>query len=287
MGISSKAMLVHLNISGWSGRRHDDDASNEVANNHSTTAARAGRYHKCLIDTKAESFRAVKQAEDRIRKYHYEHTLPWAKNGAQMLPQKQFFDYAAKMQELRTAWEAALKVFFEDYPRLKANAKVELNGLYKETDYPNEASLKRKFGFSIDYFPVPDAQDWRVDLGEEEEAAIRANITAQVEAATHEAMRELAERLLEPVRHMAEKLSVPGAIFRDSLIENVKEMVDLVPRLNVADDSGLEALRKEVRDKLTLTPANVLRTDEAARKAKAAQARAIEKKMAAFLGAMQ
>ena len=285
--ISSKAMLVYLTVSGWSARRHDDDASKEVADNHGAEAQRAGRYNKLLIDPKADAFRAVKQAEDRIRKFHYAHTLPWGQDGAQMLPAAEFFEYASEMQKLEAAWRACVDAFIADYPRLKENARHELNGLYKESDYPSETRLRMKFAHRIDYFPVPDKADWRVTLGAEYEAEIKANIEAQVEAATNEAMRDLAARLLEPVQHMVAKLGTPGAIFRDSLVENVRDICALIPRLNVTGDARLANLAAEARDKLTLTPPDALRSDEAARAAKAAEAKAIAKKMAAYMGGLQ
>lgn len=283
-GISSKAMLVYLNVSGWSARRRDEGASNEVAKTHNTNAKRAGNYNKCLIDPKAESYKAVKQAEDAIRKFHYAHTLPWAQNGAQMLPAEEFFEYAAEMQKLEGAWREAVDVFIADYPRLKDNARHELNGLYKAEDYPCEGALRAKFAYRVDYFPVPDKADWRVTLGDAHEAEIKANIEAQVEAASREAMRDLAHRLYEPVAHMVQKLSVPEAIFRDSLIENVRDICTLLPKLNLTGDKELAKLCAEARDKLTLTPANALRTDAVARAKKAEVAHQIAKKMEAYMG---
>lgn len=286
MSISSKAMLVYLTVSGWSARRRDEDASNEVASNHKTDAKRAGNYNKCLIDPKAESHKAVKQAEDAIRKFHYAHTLPWAKNGAQMLPSAEFFEYAAEMQKLEATWREAVDAFVADYPRLKDNARHELNGLYKDADYPCESALRAKFAHRIDYFPVPDQADWRVTLGADHEEDIKANITAQVEEATAQAMRELAVRLLEPVQHMAAKLATPDAIFRDTLVGNVRDICELIPRMNVTGDREIAKLAKEARERLTFTPAQALREDDAARLEKAQEAARIAKKMQAFLGGL-
>lgn len=282
--ISSKAMLVSLNISGWAARRLDEAASVEIAKQHGADRTRAGNYNKCLIDTKAESFKAVKQAEDRIRKYHYEHTLPWAQSGAQLLTQAAFFEYAAEMQKLSVLWEQSVAAFVEDYARLKANARHELNGLYKEDDYPDQDELQEKYKFGIVYLPVPESGDWRVELGAEREAAIRAGIDQQVADAVETAMKDLAKRLYEPVRHMADKLGTPGAIFRDSLVENVREMCELLPKLNLADDKELAALRDEVRDKLTLTLPETIRTDAVLRAEKAREAHEIARKMAAYMG---
>lgn len=289
--ISSKAMLVYLNIAGWSGRTYDDKASEEVASNHGSTKERAGNYNKCLIDPKAETWAEVKRAEDHIRKYHYAHTLKWSINGAQMLTAAEFFEYAAEMQKLEHAWRKTLADFLADYPRLKTNAKHELNGLYDEDQYPGASELASRFTFRIDYFPLPAGDDMgrlRDALGVTAELAdMGANIDARVEGATREAMRDLAKRLLEPVQHMAAKLSLPEAKFKDSLVENVRDICDLLPRLNVTGDVELERLCCEVEEKLGSKSPATLRTEPEVRAAVAKEAQAIAKKMAAYMGKVQ
>ena len=46
--LSSRAMLCSLSISMWSARKHDPDASQEIAQRHGAQAD-AGRYHKVLL----------------------------------------------------------------------------------------------------------------------------------------------------------------------------------------------------------------------------------------------
>ena len=50
--LSSRAMLCTLSISMWSARKHDPDASEEIARLH-TAANDAGRYNKLLIPRKS------------------------------------------------------------------------------------------------------------------------------------------------------------------------------------------------------------------------------------------
>jgi len=60
---------------------------------------------------------------------------------------------------------------------------------------------------------------------------------------------------------MAEKLGNPDAVFRDSLVNNLVELVDLIPALNFTVDPELDQLARATRDKLAnLDPEN-LRTD--------------------------
>jgi hypothetical protein len=46
--LSSRAMLCSLSISRWSARKHDPEASEEIAQRHGAQPD-AGRYHKVLL----------------------------------------------------------------------------------------------------------------------------------------------------------------------------------------------------------------------------------------------
>ncbi len=48
--LSSRAMLCSLSIRMWSARKHDAEASEEIATRHGAQAD-AGRYHKILISS--------------------------------------------------------------------------------------------------------------------------------------------------------------------------------------------------------------------------------------------
>lgn len=286
--ISSKAMLVYLNITGWSGRKFDDKTSTEIAEKHGTTVRRAGNYNKCLIDQEARTWRQVKRAEDRVRKYHYEHTLKWSVNGAQMVTAAMFFEYAAQMQKLETSLRQAWAEFFTAYPSLKENARRELNGMYDESAYPSIDELKSRFTYGIDYYPLPTGDDMerlRDAIGVNAEIdAMAQNVEDRVEAAVQDAMRDVAKRVYEPVRSMASALAQDKKVFRDSLVENVRDIAALLPKLNVTGDPELDAISTEIKAKLTAAAPAALREDGDLRAQVAKDADEIARKMAAFMG---
>ena len=98
-----------------------------------------------------------------------------------------------------------------------------------------------------------------------------------------QAMQEVWQRLYDRVKHMAEKLSDPKALFKASMIENARELCALLPRLNFADDPNLEALRHEVESKLLKHP-DALRNDPDLRSDTAEEARRIMAAMGTFMG---
>ena len=81
---------------------------------------------------------------------------------------------------------------------------------------------------------------------------------------------------------MAEKLADPKAIFRDTLVDNTKELCALLPRLNFMDDPNLEALRLQVEGALIKHP-EALRNDPDLRRDTAVEAKQIMDKMSVFM----
>jgi hypothetical protein len=282
MSLSDKAMLVSLSITQWSARKIDKKVTKEVHSRHGTSA-NAGRYNKCLIDPEAESFVAVQKVANKARDYNETHTLPWAQKGLNILPSLQYFEYIEEMGALEREFNAAASTFLAEYPSLKAKAKRDLNGLYNEADYLTDQQLRNKYTFETRFLPVPDAKDFRVQVGDEAVERIRKSIAEQQQRATDEAMRELYQRLYDPIKNMVDRLSDPKGIFKDTLVSNVNEIVELLPRLNLTQDPALEQLRQDAM-LLTGHSPNVLRNNTDARSEVADRAKAIADRMAAFMG---
>lgn len=283
MSISDKAMLSSVNISIWTARKHDPKVSKEVADNHNAKAGRAGRYNKCLLDVKSPTYQAIYKIGNEVRKYHEEHTLPWAQDGSRILTSAIYFDYIGFMATKKSEFEHAVGEFLRDYPNLKEKAKADLNGLYKEAEYPTADDLEDKFSFDIKIFPVPTANDFRAEIDADEAAVIKERITTAVQDAQQEAIKDLWHRLHGAVTHIVDRLSSPKSVFRDTLIGNVEELCALLPKLNFTGDPHLTALAAEVEANLTNLNPQKLRTDPKARKDAASRAKEISAKMAAYV----
>jgi len=282
--IHSRAMLVTSHISAWTARKFDRKITDEVNTKHAAVAD-AGRYNKHLLaGDDAKSYKAVISAATAARNTHYHETLPWTDEGWRLLPSANYFDYCEKMRKCRADFDAAVNAFVAEYPQLRENAKSKLNGMYNERDYPSVSELRRRFDFVIDFSPVPAAEDFRVQLPDDQKASIEAAITSRVEAATQAAMQDAWNRLYERVANIHERLSDPEATFRDSLIEHARYITDVLKRLNVTNDPNLETMRATVQQKLATLDPDTLRTNENARKSAAEAAENIMKQMSAFYG---
>ena len=282
MKLSDKALLVQLSISQWTARKYDKKATEQVASANNA-AVQSGRYNKSLLPMN-DFLTNVHQKSTLIRKKYYANTLPWGIDGTQILPSANYLSFMTDFRKEKYEWQMVVNSFLSEYMRLKTHARVSLNTLYNEADYPSQDEVASKFHMDMSIMPVPDG-DFRVDVAEEELARITADVERRVVDASQNAMKEAWNRLHDRVKHMAEKLDDPKAVFRDTLVENTREICSVLTRLNFTDDPNLEAMRQEVEQSLTKHHPDALRNDPDLRRDKAAEAKAIMAKMGAFMGA--
>lgn len=278
-GLSQRALLVAVNISSWTGRRLDRKATESANAAHKATDA-AGAYHKRLLPGATE-LQAVQTIASQARKYYYEQTLPWMSDGTRIISSKNYLKFTSEMRKIKAQFDAAVKDFAAAYPRLKNDAVKSLGGLYDAEEYPDPADISGKFGIEVNYLPMPDAKDFRVEVSEAEKREFQRKMKA-VESA---AMRECWTRLASVVKQAASKLAQPDAIFRDSLIENVQEIVNILPSLSVADDAELDAIRDEVNAVVSKLSPETLRVNAGERDKASRKLAEIESRMGAFMGA--
>ena len=278
--LNERAMLADLSIGYWVGRKRDKQVTeNTLRSAHAE--GDAGAFWTRIIPPSA--LKRISALVISSRALHWEMTLPWSKDGSRMLPSAMFLEYSRKMREAKEKFLAAVEEFLGVYPSLVANAPQRLGKLHKEECFPAVAKLRSKFSWSLTFLPLPDAEDFRVDLGDTITKQIKDDIQTTVNVQLQSATQDLWQRLFDAIARVAERLDDPEKIFRDSLISNVTELCDLLPRLNILDDPKLEEARQTVLAKITTRKPDDLRNDTDMRKATADEASKILDAMKAFL----
>jgi len=280
--ISGRAMLVALKISQWTARRLDREISNEVARLHGSDPDQ-GSFWKRLVPKDNPEHKALVKIVNAARADHYANTLPWTDEGWRLLPTANYLEYSRIMRGHAAAFEAAREAFFDVYWDVIQDARTRLNGLYRESDYPFPSDLRGRFRFALDFSPLPAKGDFRLDLPSAELDRIGAAVEDRVTRATREAMQDAWTRLSDTVGKMRDRLSDPDAIFRDTLVQNVRDLVDTLTRLNLTNDPTLEAMRAKVESDLTRHEPATLREDKDTRKDVATKADEIFREMSAFM----
>jgi len=275
MSLNEKAMLVYLNISFWTARKYDKKISQEIEDQYN--ADDAGRYNKILIAK--EHLSNIQKIISSARTFHYENTLPWSDNGGRLLPSANYFGYVKAIQCFKDDFEREVINFLRVYPDLKDEAKQRLNGMFLEEDYPDVYTLESKFNIRSIILPVPEADDFRVNLTADEVDSIKESLEEQVKKSTESAMDDLWKRLFKVVEHMSERLSYPDNKFKNSLVENITALCDLLPKLNITNDPKLAEAVVEIKAKLTANDSQTLRDNDVVRSKTAIESQKILNKM--------
>ena len=357
-----KAILVTLNISTWSARKYDKKVTAETNDAHGADAD-AGRYNKKLLPGDAPEYKALMQHVNKMRDFHYLNTQPWTDGGARILAIKNYSTYADEMRKGTATFYSLFDAFEAAYPRLRADAKIKLNGMWNEGDYPED--IRKKFSFSYVPSPLPETGDLRVDLPASDLKLLEKRVEEEVKERFAEAQNDAVRKLYKVVANMVERLGtqeectkckgtgklkderknptfdkmttcwtcdgtgeVDGevcktckgnkpkgsrvtkaldtrkfknngkkvacwicdgkgktdATFRDSLIENAREVTDVLKRINLTDDPELEKLRKQTEALATSNEPEKLRTNSKVRTQTATRAQSILDAMTATYG---
>ena len=277
--LKEKAMLVSLHIACWTARKHDKNVSNEVAENKEASSE-AGRYSKHLLTKSAEKLEELNKLGAEIREYFYSCTLPWNDEGYRVLASSNYFDFNSQMNNFTQSFKGLVQEFFAAYPRYRDEARVVLGKLYDLDDYPDAVKLMKKFDVKIEFEPMSTGEDFRVNLGNDEQNRIAREIDAQYKRKVDRGMSELWNRLQVAVLRLANTLEKPKSKFFNTTIPNVAEVARMVPKLNIVNDEGLNTLAQDALDRLATMDRQYLVDHPAARALAAGVANDVASKIA-------
>lgn len=269
-GIETSAMLVELSISCWTARKLDKRVSQEVDATNGTKS-RAGNYNKNLLAGTQKLDNIVKFAAN-ARAWHNANTLPWSDNGLRLLPVENFLRYKERLGEVEQEYNALVQDFLTSYPDLVDAAAFQLGNLFDRSEYPEAEDIAGKFRFRYVFSPVPTAGDWRISVGQQARDELELQCNNAIEERVKGAMKEAWSRLHECLSHVSERLEDSGdgaeskrKVFRDSLVENAQELIEMLKVLNVTKDPELERARALMAQTFTGLEAKDLRESDAAR----------------------
>jgi len=262
--LASSAMLTELSISVWTGRKKDRRESKEVATQNYADQGLVSVNKMLMAD--CDKLKAINELRGKIRNHiHYPMTMPWSDSGLRLLPTSVYFDYNQQMSEAINAFDTLVDEFIDDYDFAVSRAQAKLGNLFVRDDYPTSEQIRSKFGVSVNYTPLPDAGDFRVDIGNEASVQLKAEYDKFYSDQLSKAMGDVWKRMHTALSNMSDKLTDSNGkkqVFRDTLVSNALSMVDLLTTCNVTGDSQMEAMRLKLDGALRGITPEGLRDDE-------------------------
>jgi len=269
ISIGSSAMLVELSISSWTARKLDKKVSAEVDVAKNTKVS-AVNVNKNLMAGTGVLDKIIKYAAS-ARAWHISQTLPWSDNGSRLLPMSNFMKYKEQLGVMEGNFDALVDKFVDSYPDLVSAAAFQLGDLFDRNEYPDVNTLKNRFKFNYSFFPVPNAGDFRVDINEEAKAEIIANCNKAHQDRLENAMKDAWGRLKDCLERMSDRLTIDVGVnddgetyhefrvFRDSLMENAQEMVEMLSHLNITKNPDMERARLALKSAISNHDVDVVR----------------------------
>lgn len=272
MSIQKEGMIANLQVGVWQGYRLDKTTTLKVTQ-EADAAADAARVNKHLLPKEALS--EIVCAAGAVRQHFYSKTLPWKDNGDRLLTRKVSLQFIQDHEELCRTFHSAVRDFLDrKYLVAKDQAEFRMGALFNAEDYPTSTDLRRKFYINLDLDAVAPALDIRFNDNTD---AMQTRVT--------KAVHGLWEKMAKPLENFAATMGDADIKFRNATVDNLREMVELLPSLNFTDDPALEKIRRDIEQQLVIYDPADLRKDKKVRAAVAAEAREIMDEMAGFMNA--
>lgn len=285
--VRATGLLADLTVSTWSAERTDPQIM-EDAKRQAGAVGNVGRAVKNLLAGCDTLLKETRSAYTACRTVHYGLTLPWVVDphaprltGPRLLPNALFERYITEISRARRAAETKLDEFIAEYPDLIRRAMANLAGLANMGDYPQQHQVRALFAVKFDFEPIPAGSSFSGLPGhvlDKLSAGLRRKQERMVEAASAAMWTEARDR----VRHIAERLGDQEAKFKSTTVENVRELLTLLPGWNVTGSPRVGEIVQDVESMLQGVTAEDLRKDQIVRKQVAGQAQAVLDKLASW-----
>lgn len=278
--LTEKAMVANLRIGLWQGYRLDKQASAEITAAKGAKAD-AARVNKHLVAK--EALAPIVTAAGAVRTHFYAKTLPWRDNGDRILSRKMYMMFVEAHEALVGEFNTAVDKFLDvDYPSAVEQAQFRMGDLFNINDYPTASELRRKFYIELDFDAITTSNDFRVQIDADHVERVKQSMEAAAQQRMAQAQADVWKRIADTIGYFQQRMADPKAVFRDSTVENVHDLLELIPGLNVLDDPEIEEVRSLIEHTLSGADAKEIRKRPEVREELAADAQAVLDKMAGF-----
>lgn len=237
--ISSSAMLVEINRRKWNGYARNKDATEQVRTQYGA-GRKSARVNQTLLINEP-LFDQVNTLYGALSATLYHYTMPWLDRGPRLLTTPCFFDFNKEVTRMISEIEnVAIPAFIAEYPNMigRASDPDRLGALFNPDHYPDVDTLRDSYSITLKYAPVPDAGDFRVDVGHEALAMLRSSYETYYQGQLQTAYKDVWQRTYEALLSMSKRLEgeKKQGKFYDSLVTNVTDLVELLDRFNITGD---------------------------------------------------
>lgn len=252
--LSRKAVLVKLTSTKPSTARREKAAEVLVRGQLGDASLTLSSH---IFSGRHNPVRVVLNLATAVTSYHAQHTLAWQDRGPRILPMENYETYTAAIRKLIADTDSAVYALGPSWQGLvDADITGRMTGSAGSAnprtaesfaaEYPAFDDFREKMKFGFLFTPLPDETHFLFDLNEEDKAQFASQLAETERAAKEDQFNKVRAPLLHLIEKLKKQIGEPGAIFRDSAVENIVEECAIAESLAMGDASLL-AMIAEVR----------------------------------------
>jgi hypothetical protein len=269
-GLRNHAVLVRFTKSAWGITKKDKEASAKLVSETGAQSNMLGVYKK-LIDPSQPQFKAITKNQGVGSNIFRSMTGPWdaAKGGFWIITTQGLPQLQTVFDGLEQKHDGFVSDFIKALPGILADAEAKGGTTYDASLIPSPEEIREKFQFNLEVKVLEDnSQNAILNLSDKIKDAIGDAAKAkEVErfkgVADHveETVREKLGEMLTNLREYGDDIkgTKRKRSFKDTQIDHMKALCDLLPALNITGDQRLDKLAQDIAKHLTLTSADDLR----------------------------
>lgn len=245
--LSECAVLADLTISAWSGSVVDKAVTSEVLINKGAKYDR-GKFTKKMF----MNLRSLSAITNRMYNEYRNYTVAW-EEGRRLLPIEHFETLTKLHRDCSDELEKVLDTDYkENYHKYVEESKKDLGNLYDEAQFPTYDEFKRKWRIKLNFFPIPEKGHFIVQSEKKLVDEMTKSFEEAISSRQILATEETKIRIAETVKGIVERLSGENMKFRfdREVMDSVRQMVDILPSLNLFGDKFIEEMIEELKANL-------------------------------------
>lgn len=296
--LSKRAMLLRYSLGSWQAKKKDRKTEKEIDTIKGSQNGANVTINLCLDKRLLTANKTIARHRNAIK----EMTLPYLNaRGLRIAPNVRFREINEMFRDVEKTIRENIDPLIEDWDQVMARERQRLAKLDQHitaADYPSKDKLRLRYYVDTDWSAVPTSDNFQNLEGiDPDDVKDLANEARSLEReALVQAQRDIVERIANAVRHVSESASnyVPRDesdngkaqnTFRDSLIDNVRELADILPALNITDDPDLADITDDLKRWICPVDPDDLRTSKVSRMAVSKKSDEIAKRLSDIFGA--
>lgn len=277
--LSTDAVKIKVSISGSTWKKQDKNAAQETADKHN---AEHDRVETVLTMMRKEDRLPIQQIGSAARVWLKERTGRWDDTGWRFIANANYNKIREGLEEFKAKYSEELDKLCARRDELASAWEAGRGSLGDQFSFPTEDEFRAKYTFDVLSEPIVDANDLRLKhISPAAAAEIAASVKQQQGETIQQALKDIVAKLQSAIEHAHTKLADDKQIFRDSTIENIREVCELVPMLNVTNDPWIAKVAKEIAEGFAKVEPEAVREDKEERKKVASAAKGMLERLRA------